>query len=119
MLLEKGTRTMSQNKRVVYNKLVRDRIPEIIEANGGNCETMILDESTYAEQLEIKLAEELAEYVESQDVEELADVVEVIRALVESRGLTWEAFERLRLQKAESRGGFSKRIFLVSATAPT
>ena len=77
------------------DKLVRDRIPEIIERNGGTCEVRVLDDAEYAARLDAKLAEELAEYLDSGGVEELADLVEVIRAILVHRGMTWEALEAL------------------------
>ena len=70
----------------IYNKLVRDRIPEIIEADGKTCVTEILPDKQYLEMLDAKLNEELAEYQESKSLEELADLLEVIRAVVKARG---------------------------------
>ena len=58
----------------IYNKLVRDRIPEIIEADGRKCETVILSDEEYIAALDKKLSEELAEYLESGSLEELADL---------------------------------------------
>ena len=62
-----------------YNKLVRDRIPEIIEASGNTCVTEILSDEDYLRMLDVKLDEELAEYHDDQNIEELADLMEVIR----------------------------------------
>jgi predicted house-cleaning noncanonical NTP pyrophosphatase (MazG superfamily) len=99
-----------------YDKLVRDRIPEIIEANGERCTIRVLDEEEYAERLDAKLAEELAEYQASGELEELVDLVELVRAIVAQRGVSWEEFERKRMRKAEERGGFRARLLLESAT---
>ena len=96
----------------VYQKLVRDRIPEIIEADGKTCVTETLSDSRYLEMLDAKLAEELSEYQESKSLEELADLLEVMRAVVQARGWTWEQLEQVRHEKAAQRGGFEKKILL-------
>ena len=99
-----------------YNKLVRDRIPEIIAATGQRCKTRILDREEYLAKLEEKLSEELAEYQESQSLEELADLLEVIRACAVARGYTVEELDQVRAEKAAKRGGFEKKIFLIDVT---
>ena len=96
----------------VYNKLVRDRIPEIIEADGNTCITEVLPGDRYLQMLDAKLNEELAEYKESESLEELADLLEVMRAVVKSRGWTWEQLEQVRKEKAAKRGGFEQKILL-------
>lgn len=96
----------------VYNKLIRDRIPAIIEADGKTCVTEILPDKQYLEMLDAKLNEELAEYQESKSLEELADLLEVMRAVVQARGWTWEQLEQVRHEKAAQRGGFGKKILL-------
>ena len=95
-----------------YNKLVRDRIPEIIEASGKNCVTEILSDADYLKMLDAKLDEELAEYHADQNIEELADLLEVIRACAVARGHSVEELEQVRAEKAAKRGGFEKRILL-------
>ena len=65
---------------IIYNKLVRDKIPEIIEASGKTCETEILSDKEYLQMLDKKLGEELAEYYKEQNIEELADLLEVLYA---------------------------------------
>ena len=95
-----------------YNKLVRDRIPEIIEASGKNCVTEILSDADYLELLDAKLDEELAEYHKDQNVEELADLLEVIYAAAKARGYTLEQLEVVRAEKASKRGAFEKKILL-------
>ena len=98
----------------VYNKLVRDKIPQIIEGKGSQCKTRILSNQEYVEQLNIKLQEEMREYLESADIEELADLEEVIRALVEVKGCTYAEFDKIRQGKADKRGAFKDKIFLES-----
>ena len=95
-----------------YNKLVRDRIPEIIESSGKSCTTEILSAEDYLCMIDAKLDEELAEYHKDQNIEELADLLEVIRAAAIARGYTIEELERVRAEKAAKRGGFEKRILL-------
>lgn len=96
----------------VYNKLVRDKIPEIIEADGRKCKTEILSEEAYLKMVDAKLDEELAEYHKDQNIEELADLLEVIYAAAQARGYSVEELERVRAAKAEKRGAFQKRILL-------
>ena len=97
---------------VTHHKLVRDRIPEIIEESGRRCHAEILTPEAYLIMLDRKLDEELAEYQESKSMEELADLLEVIRAVALARGSSMEEVEKIRREKAENRGGFEKRILL-------
>ena len=95
-----------------YNKLVRDRIPEIIEASGKTCVTEILSDKAYLRLVDAKLDEELAEYHSDQNIEELADLLEVIYAAAMARGYTLEQLESVRAAKAEKRGAFANKILL-------
>ena len=95
-----------------YNKLVRDRIPEIIEGTGKRCEIEILNDEEYLKAIDAKLDEELAEYHKEQNLEELADLLEVIYAATISRGYSIEDLEKMRAFKANERGAFNKRILL-------
>ena len=101
-----------------YNKLVRDRIPEIIEANGSICVTEILSDEAYLRMVDAKLDEELAEYHKDQNIEELADLLEVIHAAALARGYTLEQLEQVRVEKAARRGGFEKKILLKKVIEP-
>ncbi len=98
--------------KITYNKLIRDRIPEIIEASGKSCVVETLSDDDYLRAIDVKLDEELAEYHEEQNIEELADLMEVIRAAAVARGYTVEELERVRAEKAAKRGGFEKKLFL-------
>ena len=101
----------------VYNKLVRDKIPEIISAdNGSICKTRIMDDKEYLKALDAKLQEELCEYLESGSIEELADLEEVIRAVLKTKNVSYEEFENFRKMKVEKRGAFKKKIFLESVS---
>lgn len=101
----------------IYNKLVRDRIPEIIEKTGKELSSRILEEKEYEIELKKKLGEELAEYNEAKSseeaVEELADILELLHAATKIHGSSFEDLEKIRKAKAEKRGGFEKRIFLI------
>ena len=99
-----------------YNKLVRDRIPEIIESSGKTCVTEILSDEEYLRMVDAKLDEELVEYHKDQNIEELADLMEVIYAAAIARGYTLEQLEQVRAEKAAKRGGFEKKIFLIDVT---
>lgn len=97
---------------IQYHKLVRDHIPEIIEASGKKCTIEILSDADYLKMIDQKLDEELAEYHQDQNIEELADLMEVIRAAAVARGYSLEELEHVRAKKATKRGGFDKKILL-------
>lgn len=96
----------------VHNKLVRDKIPEIIVAAEKTCSTHILTDEEYIAALETKLKEEVAEYLADKNLEEMADVLEVLHALCVARGYTLDELEEMRIKKAAERGGFADKIFL-------
>lgn len=102
----------------VHNKLVRDRIVEIIEASGRSCTWRVLGDAEYEAELKRKLGEEVQEFLEAEGkdaaVEELADVLEVVFALAEGMGVSVEDVMRVRERKAEERGGFGGRVYLVN-----
>ena len=100
-------------KEFIYEKLVRDKIPEIIEMSGKQCEIEILSDEKYLEMIDEKLDEELAEYHKNRNIEELADLLEVIYAATKARGYSIEDLEIVRAEKAEKRGGFDKKILLI------
>lgn len=97
---------------IQHNKLVRDLIPDIIQKNGKACQTRILPDTEYEQELIKKLQEEVTEFTEAPNLEELADILEVIHALAESLGADRARVEDVRRQKAVERGGFEKRVFL-------
>ena len=99
-------------KHIQYNKLVRDRIPEIIESSGKTCTVEILSYEDYLRMIDAKLDEELAEYHKDQNIEELADLLEVIYAATKARGYSIEQLETVRSEKAAKRGAFDKKILL-------
>ncbi|WP_054026567.1 nucleoside triphosphate pyrophosphohydrolase [Bacillus sp. FJAT-28004] len=101
----------------IYNKLVRDRIPEIIKEQGNTLSTRILENEEYLNELRTKLQEETNEYLEAESsaeaIEELADIMELLYALAEVYGVTSEMLEQIRAEKAEKRGGFKERVYLI------
>ena len=96
----------------IYKKLVRDKIPEIIK--NDSCIPIIrkLSEEDYIKELNVKLQEEMKEYLEDNNVKELADLVEVIYGILDYKNISLEDFEKIRLDKVEKRGAFKERIFL-------
>jgi len=97
----------------IYNKAIRDKIPEIIKESGKNCNVKKLNDSEFLVQLEKKLVEELAEYQESKNVKELADILEVIYRISELKGITSDELDCIKNEKAKKRGKFDDNLFLV------
>ena len=96
----------------VYNKLVRDKIPEIINNDNKKAITRILNNEEYLNELNKKLKEEVSEYFEDNNVEELADIVEVIYGILNAKNVKLEEFETIRQTKVDKRGAFQEKIFL-------
>ena len=96
-----------------YNKAIRDKIPEIIQKDGHSCNVETLSDEKFLEQLEKKLSEELAEYQNEKNPEELADILEVIYRVAQLKGVSKEELEKVRIKKSEQRGGFEKNLFLI------
>lgn len=96
-----------------FNKLVRDKIPDLITQNGETAIIRILEDAEYLSFLESKLDEEVSEYHTSNDIEELADILEVIWALGEVHGYSIDEMIKIGQQKKAERGGFSKKILLI------
>ncbi|OAK26735.1 phosphoribosyl-ATP pyrophosphohydrolase [Bacillus wiedmannii] len=103
-----------------YNKLIRDKIPQIIKSNGKIPTTRILNEDEYIKELCKKTQEELTEYIEAKTkpdkLEELSDLLELINALAKYEGTTLQEINNIRKKKEEERGGFSDRVFLIEVT---
>lgn len=95
-----------------FNKLVRDKIPEIIEQNGETAKIRILGNEEYIKELNTKLKEEVEEYLVDNNVEEIADIIEVLLAILKYNKIEYSEFDKLRASKAEKRGAFEQRIFL-------
>lgn len=103
---------------IIYNKLVRDKIPKIIENSGRKTIIKKLSEEEYYLELKKKSFEEIEEYIKADNledsIEELADLLEIIHALSAYHGTTIDRIEEVRRNKLDQRGSFKKRIFLVS-----
>ena len=97
---------------ITHNKLVRDKIPDIIKFSGKQAVTHVLTDEEYLVELDRKLTEECAEYQADKSLEEMADVLEVLYSIAVARGYSVEELERVRAEKAEKRGGFADKIFL-------
>ena len=98
---------------IKYNKAIRDKIPEIIAESGKKYNLKQLDDESFLAELETKLTEEVNEYAESKDVEELADLLEVIYRISELRGVSSDELDEIRKDKAEKRGKFDSNLFLI------
>lgn len=95
-----------------YDKLVRDRIPDIIRAKGESCVTHVADDAEYEIKLFEKLREEAEELIRDKSIGEIADVLEVIDAIAEFKGFPKKEVETVKQKKFGERGGFSDRIIL-------
>lgn len=104
-------------KMKVYNKLVRDKIPEIIAGDNEKiCLTRVMQDEEYLQRLNRKLQEEVNEYIESGEIEELADLEEVLRAILDFKNVSYEKFEKIRKTKVDERGAFKRKILLISVS---
>jgi len=102
---------------LIFNKLIRDKVPDIINKSGKSCELQALNDEEYTRYLDIKLNEEVYEYFESKNPEDLIDVVEVIYAIAKNRGISLEEFETIRNTKLQTDGGFDKRLMLMGISS--
>ncbi len=101
-----------------YNKLVRDKIPDIIRQAGKELVIDILSKESIAAALDRKLQEEVQEYLESGSIEEMADVLEVLHGIAFHKGIPWDEIETARVHKLDERGGFEKGIRLLEVREP-
>jgi len=99
-----------------YNKAIRDKIPEIIQKDGHSCNVKTLSNEEFLEHLEKKLLEEVTEYQNDKNPEELADILEVIYRIAQLKGVSKEKLEKIRIKKSEERGGFDKNLFLIDTS---
>ena len=98
-----------------YDKLVRDRIPEIIAQKGQEAKTHIAGDREYREKLMEKLQEEVGEFLKSGEREEIADILEVIDAICEDQGFSMDRIKEVKQKKFKERGGFKEKIILEEA----
>lgn len=96
----------------IYDKLVRDRIPEIIENSGNHCEVEVVSDEVALEYLYKKLNEEVSELLEDKNLEEIADVIEVLFAIGKKYGYSENDILNRRKDKKSKSGGFEDNIIL-------
>jgi len=97
-----------------YNKLVRDKIVKNIQQKGHNATYSILDDKEYFKELDKKLIEEVNEFIEAHNEEEMADIMEVIETIIKQRGMSLEKIDEIKEKKREKSGSFNDKIFLIS-----
>ena len=101
---------------IEHNKLVRDKVPEIIRNDGKSCSVKVLKPSEMLGALRMKLSEEIDEFLVANDPEELADILEVVFALTEYLGVSRVELEEMRVAKAAKNGAFSRRFKLLEVS---
>ena len=101
-----------------FNKAIRDKIPEIIQKDGHTCNIQKLSDEKFIIEIEKKLSEEVTEYQNDKNPEELADILEVIYAIAQLKGISKEELEKIRIKKLQDRGGFEKNLFLIDTSEP-
>ena len=99
-------------EKQIYNKLVRDKIPEIISKNDGEPIIEILGDIEYKKMLDKKLLEEVNEYLTDDNMEELADITEVILAILKFKNISVCELDNIVKNKRDKKGGFENKIFL-------
>ena len=99
-----------------YNKAIRDKIPEIIKNSGNSCNVKKLSNEEFLEKIEAKLSEEIDEYQNDKNPEELADILAVIYRIAELKGISKEELEKIRIGKVEKRGAFEENLFLIDTS---
>ena len=101
-----------------FNKAIRDKIPEIIQKDGHTCNIQTLSDEKFIIEIEKKLSEEVTEYQNDKNPEELADILEVIYRISQLKGISKEELEKIRIKKLQDRGGFEKNLFLIDTSEP-
>ncbi len=99
-----------------HDKVVRDKIPEIIEKDGYACHVETLSDEQFLIEIEKKLSEEITEYQNDKNPEELADILEVIYRIAEIKGISKDELEKIRIKKVDEKGSFKKNLFLIDTS---
>ena len=102
------------NRKIYYGKLVRDQIPDMIRRQGYTPDIRTLNDEEYLSELYRKLREETEEFLSDENEEEIADILEVIEAICTAKGFSKETILRTKSEKRNARGGFEKRLYLIS-----
>lgn len=107
----------SKKNEIIYNKLIRDKIPEITKADGWISETRILNKKEFILELRKKILEEAKELNEGSGrdnlIEELVDIQEIIDAILKNINIKFTEFRKIQTKKRQKRGGFAKKLFLI------
>ena len=101
---------------MTIQKAIRDKIPEIIQKDGYTCNVNILSDEQFLIEIEKKLLEEITEYQNDKNPEELADILEVIYRIAQLKGVSKEELEKIRVRKVEERGEFKKNLYLIDTS---
>ena len=99
-----------------FNKAIRDKIPEIIQKDGHTCNIQTLSDEKFILEIEKKLSEEVTEYQNNKNPEELTDILEVIYRIAQLKGISKEELEKIRVKKIQDKGGFEKNLFLIDTS---
>ena len=99
-----------------FNKAIRDKIPEIIQKDGHTCNIQTLSDEKFLVEIEKKLSEEVTEYQNDKNPEELADILELIYRIAQLKGISKQELEKIRIKKLQDRGGFDKNLFLIDTS---
>ena len=103
---------------IEFNKAIRDKIPEIIQKDGHTCNIQTLSDEKFLVEIEKKLSEEVTEYQNDKNPEELADILEVVYRIAQLQGISKEELEKIRIKKLQDSGGFDKNLFLIDSSEP-
>ncbi|TYQ12854.1 UNVERIFIED_CONTAM: putative house-cleaning noncanonical NTP pyrophosphatase (MazG superfamily) [Acetivibrio alkalicellulosi] len=99
-------------KSIKYNKLIRDKMPQIIERSGNKVVIEKLRDTDFIFYLHSKLREEIIQYEDDNSVDKIADIIEVLYSILEYKGVSINQFEKIRLKKAQKIGSFKEKILL-------
>ncbi len=99
-----------------HNKAIRDKIPEIIQKDDYTCHVETLSDEQFLIEIEKKLSEEVAEYQNNKNPDELADILEVIYRIAEIKGISKDELEKIRIKKVDEKGSFKKNLFLMDTS---
>ena len=103
-------------KKIFHKKLIRDKIPQIIEAAGDRYEARVMGKAEFEKELKRKLVEEASELVKTSRkdlLNEMADVLELLKSIANFYKIDFKFLEEKQVQKRRERGGFEKRLFLI------
>lgn len=109
-------------KKIFHKKLIRDKIPQVIEASGDKYEVRVMEEKEFENELKKKLVEEASELLKTPRkdlLNEMADVLELLKSIAEFYKIDFRLVEEKQVKKRKERGGFKKRLFLIWSSQET